>query len=150
MTTKVKSIIFSLVLIVFAMMMMPIAVDSVFNVQTDPQADAFPGCVVAAGATDVVLTEDLWQDDNDFVTAITATGAGAVPVAGVYTPASNTLNVTGLGADTPQDLTVTYATEVNEEYAGINAIVGLVPLLIVVGIIIVAIINGLWALKRED
>ena len=35
-------------------------------------------------------------------------------------------------------------------YNGVEAIVGLVPLLIVVGIIIVAIINGLWALKRED
>lgn len=33
-------------------------------------------------------------------------------------------------------------------YNGVEAIVGLVPLLLVVGIIIVAIINGLWAMKQ--
>lgn len=34
-------------------------------------------------------------------------------------------------------------------FNGVEAIVGLVPLLVVVGIIIVAIINGLWALKKD-
>lgn len=33
-------------------------------------------------------------------------------------------------------------------YNGVEAIVGLIPLLVVVGIIIVAIINGLWAMKK--
>jgi len=32
-------------------------------------------------------------------------------------------------------------------YSGVEAIVGLIPLLVVVGMIIVAVINGLWALK---
>lgn len=35
-------------------------------------------------------------------------------------------------------------------YNGVEAIVGLIPLLVVVGIVIVAIINGLWAMKKED
>jgi hypothetical protein len=35
-------------------------------------------------------------------------------------------------------------------YNGVEAIVGLIPLLVTVGIIIVAIINGLWAMKQED
>lgn len=35
-------------------------------------------------------------------------------------------------------------------YNGVEAITGLIPLLVVVGIIIVAIINGLWAMKKED
>jgi len=34
-------------------------------------------------------------------------------------------------------------------YAGVEAIIGLIPLLVVVGIIIVAIINGLWAMKQS-
>jgi len=34
-------------------------------------------------------------------------------------------------------------------YNGVEAIVGLVPLLVVVGIIIVAVINGLWAMKSK-
>jgi hypothetical protein len=35
-------------------------------------------------------------------------------------------------------------------FNGVEAIVGLIPLLVVVGIIIVAIINGLWAMKKEE
>lgn len=35
-------------------------------------------------------------------------------------------------------------------YNGVEAIVGLIPLLVVVGIIIVAVINGLWAMKKTD
>jgi hypothetical protein len=35
-------------------------------------------------------------------------------------------------------------------FNGVEAIVGLIPLLVVVGIIIVAIINGLWAMKKTD
>lgn len=33
-------------------------------------------------------------------------------------------------------------------YNGVEAITGLIPLLVVVGIIIVAVINGLWAMKQ--
>ncbi len=33
-------------------------------------------------------------------------------------------------------------------YNGVEAITGLIPLLVVVGIIIVAVINGLWAMKK--
>jgi hypothetical protein len=35
-------------------------------------------------------------------------------------------------------------------YNGVEAIVGLIPLLVTVGIIIVAIINGLWAMKKDE
>ena len=35
-------------------------------------------------------------------------------------------------------------------FNGVEAIVGLIPLLVTVGIIIVAIINGLWAMKKGD
>lgn len=34
-------------------------------------------------------------------------------------------------------------------YNGVEAIVGLIPLLVVVGMIIVAILNGLWAIKGK-
>lgn len=35
-------------------------------------------------------------------------------------------------------------------YNGVESVTGLIPLLVVVGIIIVAIINGLWSMKKED
>ena len=34
-------------------------------------------------------------------------------------------------------------------YNGVEAITGLIPLLVVVGIVIVAILNGLWAMKKS-
>jgi hypothetical protein len=33
-------------------------------------------------------------------------------------------------------------------YSGVEAITGLIPLFVVVGIVIVAILNGLWAMKK--
>ena len=35
-------------------------------------------------------------------------------------------------------------------YNGVEALTGLFPLLVVVGIMIVAIINGLWAMKKTN
>lgn len=36
-------------------------------------------------------------------------------------------------------------------YSGVEAITGLIPLLVLVGMVLVAIINGLWAIKnRKD
>jgi hypothetical protein len=147
--TKFKGVLMSVFLIVIALLMLPIAIDGVHDAVTDTAtAEAFPGCVVAAGATDVVLAHDPLDNSTAWVTAITATGAGAVPVANTYTTLTNTLNVTGLGADTPQNLTVTYDYEVNAAYAGANSLLNLIPLLVVVGLVLVAIINGLWTMKQ--
>jgi len=152
MTARVKGIILSVCLIVIALLMIPLVVSGVHGVQTDARTQAAPACVVAATTTDVILTAGfpLYRNDNGEVTGLTATGAGAVPVAGVYTALTRSLNITGLGAVTPQDITITYNYEANADFNGVNAIVGLIPLLVVVGLIIVAIINGLWALKRGD
>ena len=150
MSVRVKGILFSVLLIVIALLLLPLVVSSVHDVQTDVQLDSFPGCIVADNATDAVLTEDLHRDDVNEVTLITANGTGAVPVANTYTAGTHTLNVTDLGADTPQDLTVTYNFTTNADFSGVNTFVGLIPLLVVVGLIIVAILNGLWALKRDE
>lgn len=149
MTSKFKGVLMSVILIMIALLLLPIAIDGVHDAVTDTiTAEAHAACVVAAGATDVVLAQDPLDNSVDWVTAITATGAGAVPVANTYTTLTNTLNITGLGADTPQDITVTYDYEVNGDYAGVNALLNLIPLLVVVGLILVAIINGLWTIKQ--
>jgi hypothetical protein len=149
--SKVMGIVMSIVLIVIALILLPVSLDAVHGALTDRRTTPFAGCVVAATITDVVIPlPGLYRDSNIYVTGITATGAGAVPVAGAYVAGTRTLTVTGLGAVTPQDLTVTYDYEVNQAYNGVNAILGLIPLLIVVGLIIVAVINGLWALKHGE
>lgn len=150
-TSKFKGLIMSVVILVIALLLMPLVISSVMDAQTDTRTQSFAGAVVGGTTTDVVLTAGygLWEDSNTSVTAITATGAGAVPVAGTYVAATRTLTVTGLGADTPQDISVTYRYDANSAYNGVNSIVGLIPLLVVVGLIIVAIINGIWALKKD-
>jgi hypothetical protein len=35
-------------------------------------------------------------------------------------------------------------------FNGVEAIVGLIPLLVIVGIIIVAVINGLWTMNKSN
>ena len=149
MTSKVKGILFSLILIVIALLMLPIAVDATQGAMSDRITDSFPTATVAGTEAEVVLTEDLWQDNVAFVLSLTADGPGAVPVADSYVTATNTLTITGLGATTPQAITVTYEYVSNQTLTGFNAIVGLIPLLIVVGLLIVAVFNGLWSLKKD-
>lgn len=149
MSPKIKGVMFSVILIVIALLMIPLVVDGVHSAVTDRITEAYPGCVVGAGATDVVLTNDLYRGLEIDVIAITATGAGAVPAFNTWTDGTNTLNIDGLGADTPQDITVTYDYNGVAEFGGVETITGLMPLLVVIGIIIVAIFNGLWAFKRE-
>lgn len=74
------------------------------------KTETFSGCVVALGETDVMLKYDLYLDAVANVITITSSSSGATPVANAYVPATNSLNITGLGATTPQDLTVTYRT----------------------------------------
>jgi hypothetical protein len=149
-TGKVQGILMSIILIVIALLMLPLTITSTKEAMTDYRTQAFPGCVVAATTTDVVLTVGypLYHDNTDNIVVITATGGGAVPVAGVYTALTRSLNVTGLGADTPQDLTVRYAYDSNTAFTGVNSILALVPLLVTVGLLVVAVINGLWAIKK--
>lgn len=147
-TDKIKLVIFAITVIAVAMFLIPIAINSSFDAATDNQLDAFPGCVVAGGATDVVLTEDLLDANTIYVIAITATGAGAVPVANTYTAGTNTLNVTGLGVDTPQDLTVNYSYDAVEDYNGVGPIIWIVPLLVILGLIFVVVLP-FWQLKQK-
>lgn len=146
-SNRIKLVIFALILVAIGTLLTPIVIDATFDTATDAQTDAFPACVVAGGATDVVLTEDLLSSNTIYVSAMTATGAGAVPVANTYTAATNTLNITGLGADTPQDVTVTYSYDAVAGYNGVGPVLWIIPLLVILGIVIVVIFNGLWALK---
>jgi len=147
MRSKAIGLIPSVLLLVIALMLTPLVIDSCLGAETDSITDSFPGCVVAGGETDVVLTQDLLDADVTWVSAITATGAGAVPVADSYVAGTNTLTVSGLGVDTPQNLTVTYKYSVVTDYTGISALLRLYPLLFVFGIVLVAIVWGIWDIK---
>ena len=140
--------VYTIIGIIVICLMFPLAMTGIHSAQTDSQTDVFPACVVAGTTTDVVLTEDLWGDRSGSVTAITATGAGAVPVAGTYVAATNTLTITGLGADTPQDITVTYDIDGTTDFTGLGEIMGLTPLLIWVAIIGGVLFAG-WGVAKS-
>ena len=150
MTGRVKGIIFSIILVVIALLLMPLAIDAVHDARTDTIVSANLGQVVAGGATNVVLTHALYRGLSTDVVSITSATTGVTPAFNTWTAGTLTLNVDGLGGTTPQDITVTYDYDAVSAYAGVGAITGLVPLLLVVGIILVAVINGLWTLKTKE
>ena len=129
---------------------MPLAIDAVHDARTDTVVSANAGQVVAASATDVVLDHALYRGLSSDVVSITSATTGVTPAFNTWTAGTLTLNVNALGVTTPQTITVTYDYDAVSAYNGVGAVVGLVPLLLVVGIIIVAIINGLWTLQMKD
>ena len=135
--------------VVVVAIMFPIVMDSITDAQTTAQLDTFAGSVVAAGATDVVLTEDLYEDRVGSVSALTATGAGAVPIASTYTAATNPLHITGLGADTPQDITVNYVYDSAAGFTGLSAFMRLTPLLMWLALIVAILGGGFMFVKGK-
>lgn len=149
MTGKVKGLVVSMALLVIALLMIPLVMDSVHTAVTDTRTQTFNGCVVAATATTVTLTDDPLNNSTDWVTSVTSATEGVTPTITSYNGGTNALVLGSLGATTPQNITVTYDYEVNGEYAGVNSITNLVPMLVVVGLILVAIINGIWTMKKD-
>jgi len=143
---KAMGIVMVIVAVAIAYMVFPIVLDSGQELRTASQSDEFAAVATGVGETaaDVVLTEDLWSDDNGFVTSITSDNANDTPVAGTYTAATNTLNVTGLEADGTRTLTVVYDTAGLDDYTGLDPMVAVAPLLLFIGIL-GAIIGGLWS-----
>ena len=140
---KTTSVVLGIIFVAIMMIMMPLVMSSTHDLQTDSQTDSYAAAVVGGGSTDVVLTEDLWNDDTSYVTAMTADGALAVPVADSYVNATNTLTITGLGADTPQAITVTYEYGALDDYTGMGEMAAVAPLLIFISLI-AAVVGGIF------
>lgn len=138
-------VVIGIVGVAILMIVFPIIMTATHDLQTDDQADAFEAVVTGVGETaaDVVLTIDLYSDDTEHVLSITSDNENDTPVAGTYTAATNTLNVTGLNADDTRTLTVEYETDALTDYTGMSALVGMTPLLIWVSILAI-VIGGTW------
>lgn len=135
--------------VVVVVIIFPLAMTAIHNSQTDSVTESFAASVVAAGSTTVTLTTDPWKDRTASVTAMTATGAGAAPVASSYTTATNALVITGLGADTPQDITVTYDYDATTDFTGLGDMMGLTPLLMWISIIGVIAFGGFMFVRSK-
>jgi hypothetical protein len=143
---KALGIVMVVVAVAISFIVFPIVLDSSEELRTDNQADTFAAVATGVGETDadVVLTVDLWQDTAAYVVSIASDNGGDTPVAGTYTAATNTLNVTGLADDDTRELIVTYQIAALDDYTGLDAIVAVAPLLLFIGIL-GAIIGGLWS-----
>lgn len=120
--------------------------------QTDERTDSF-GAVVTGGGVfdaDVVLLGDLYDDSNLNVVSITSTLGTDVPLSGVYTAVTNTLNITGLTASQTRTLAVTYKIDALTNYAAVGSFFGFTPLLIGVAIVIIIVAALVAAFRRGN
>jgi hypothetical protein len=142
---RIAPIVFGIIGVAILMIIFPIIMDSTHELETDPQVDTFAAVTTGAGETaaNVVLTRDLYNDSNTSVLTIISDLPTDNPVAGTYTPATNTLNVTGLTAGSSRTLTITYEYAALTDYTGMDAMVGMTPLLIWVAILAI-VVGGTW------
>lgn len=143
---KAMGIVMVVVAVAIAFVVFPIVLDGATGLRTNNETDTFAAVVTGMGesAADVTLSEDLWQDNNSNVVSITSDNLNDAPVAGTYTAATNSLNVTGLEADASRDLTVVYQVEALGDYTGLDPIVAVAPLILFIGIL-GAILGGLYS-----
>jgi len=105
--------------------------------------------MAGGGDASIVLTTDLYSNGAESLIECDSATPGSTPVFVSYTPGTNTLLVRGCGSTTPQNFTTTYRIDATADYAGVQAMTNLMPLLVVVGLVVVAIINGFWSLKAN-
>lgn len=147
---KALGVVVGLIGIVILMIIFPIVMSATHDLQTDVQTDVFEGVTTGAGETaaDVVLTVDLYQDETAHVLSVTSDNESDTPVAGTYTAATNTLNVTGLAESDTRTLTVQYEYDALTNYTGMGALVGITPLLIWVAILATVVAGTWFAFKK--
>lgn len=142
---RISPVIFGIIGVAILMIIFPIIMSSTHDLKTDSIVQTAAAVVTGAGevAADVVLTNDLYNDDNGSVISITSNNVADTPVAGTYTAATNTLNITGLAASDTRTLTITYEFDALTDYTGMSAMVGMTPLLIWVAILAI-VVGGTW------
>lgn len=134
---KSSGVIVGLIMVAVMMVIFPIVMDSTHDLQCDTETQAEAGVTTGAGvvAANVVLDEALWDDSTSHITSVTSDNVADTPVAGTYTAATKTLNVTGLAESDTRTLTIVYEYDGLEDYTGMGAMAGVAPLLIFIGVL---------------
>ncbi len=135
-----------LILVLFGTM-----ISGMREAQTDEQEDNFGAEVTAPGTTtaDVVLTAPLYGEELTNIVSITSTLGTDVPLATDYTPLTRTLEVSGLDDDASRTLTVTYLFGALGDYVGVGTFLGLTPLLVGIGAVIIIVAAMVLAFKNR-
>ena len=140
-------VVIGIIMIAVLMVIFPLVMTATHDLQTDSYTEAEADVTTGVGETtaDVVLTNSLWNDASDSVTAITSDDVDDTPVAGTYVAATNTLTVTGLAAETTRDLSIVYEHDALTTFTGMGPLVSITPLLLwisVLGVVIAGLYQG--------
>lgn len=129
---KALQVVMLIVGLVITILMFPMALSAMHDIQTDPQTQTLVGVATAAGVTtaDIVLTKAVFNNNTGNVTALTTSLVTDVPVTGTWVEATKTLTVTGLTAASARDITITYNYDGLTDYTGLGTVVGISPILL--------------------
>lgn len=146
---KIMGVVLGIIGIAVVMLVFPIITDTTDTVQTErtTQVEAAVATGVGEVAADVVLTEELFNNSTVHVISIVSDNVADTPVAGTYTSATQTLNVTGLAADDTRELTIIHNIDALSDYTGMGTMVSITPLLVWITIIAI-LIAGIGAVFR--
>lgn len=144
-TTIIGIIMIAILIVIF-----PIVLDAVHNIQTDQDTDVNLGVTTGEAVTtaDVVLNYDVWNSTNNAVSSVTSDNEDDTPVKGTYVSGTKTLTVTGLNPADTRTLTVVYEYDALTGFTGFGAIVAVTPILIWLAVLFV-VIGGMWTSYRS-
>lgn len=136
---KLIGVVFVIVGIMVCIYMFPTMMDSLHDLRTNDQTDAF-SVDTGGGVTNssVTLSQDLWEGGTEYVDSVTSDLGTDNPVTNTYTSATNALLIEGLTASASRNLTVIYGIAALDEYSGMEEFTGLAPLIIFVIILGIA------------
>lgn len=108
---------------------------------------------IASGssASNVTLSQDLYDNDTIFVSSVTSNLSSDAPIASDYDDSNNHLEITGLIAASPAThrVTVTYSIDNLESYYVAGVAVKPVPALLLLGILSIVVGAGVNTFRRN-
>ena len=146
----------SLIFIAIGLIILPVTLDGISLVRMDVTATATQAVTTTDGSAgtwnttgNVTLGNALICESTAQVTSITSTNVSDVPVAGNYTPLTQSLQVSGLTANTSHNITVNYNYNAQlASYTGLWQILGITPLLALISFVAGAVVSGFFGMKR--
>ena len=135
---KVMVIIGAVITVVVGLVLAPTVLNSVHDAQSDPKTETFSVTTGASQTTaDVTLSTPHFHNDTTHIT-VSSDNTNDSPTVDAYDPNTKTVTVGGLAASASRTLTVNYEIDAMANYSGAGDILGLVPLLFIVGLLALA------------
>lgn len=147
---KVAVVFFVIIAVIFGFYLFPSFQESVTDVRTDEQTDAFT-VSTGAGVTNgtVTLSQELWLDATSSIESLTSDLGTDNPVAGTYTVATRNLNVTGLTENTSRNLSIAYEYAALSDFEGMDSIASFSPFLLMIALILLPVFAIWWMFKNR-